>query len=389
MPTCVVCDSTKWLRLPDPCEGRSVTTAGVIMEESLGKSQCARCGFIVRTENRFVGQTKFYEENYISYYQRPGALVHDRHRYQVMAEWMKRSVPDLNPKRILDVGCGAGWSMAEVTALYPDAIVEGVEPSHSNSKAAIDAGYVVHVGKVTSEIRLPHKYDLIYAKNVLTHVVDIVDFLKGIAGLLTPTGRVVILTVDSRTPSNEFLWCDHNFSFLPNHIKDLAEKAGLVFHGYERNPDDVTILDKQIVVLGLDKSPSPQSLTTSVDGYNADKSQSLFAERSHYVELWKALRIDLDERTRGYKRIFNFGASMWTFLLAGNCPEYWNRIDSCLVDGAEGQCVGKPVVPFSTIKFTKDDVVVLGTNPRTQGNFTKKFENLDCTVLTWGQDISH
>jgi SAM-dependent methyltransferase len=385
MPNCLVCDSSSWYRIPDPCEGRAVTTAGVIMNESLGKSQCSRCGFMTRTESRFVGESKFYEENYISYYQRPGAATYDRHRYDAMAQWLQRSLSGFEPKRILDVGCGAGWSMAAMKRLYPDAIIEGVEPSHSNSKAAMEAGFTVHVGRASSKLDLSPKYDLVYAKNVLTHVVDIVDFLKGLAGLVTKNGRIVLITVDSTVPTNEFLWCDHNFSFLPFHIKALAEKAGLTFLGFEKNPDDVTILHKQIVVLALNGGAKAAGQLEWPE--EIVDSSVLLSERLEYVNKWKALRSRLDATTRSYDRVFNFGASMWTFLLAGNCPEYWDKIERCTVDGADGLCVGKIVSPFSKIDFTEGDAIVLGLNPRTQETFSKRFDGAKYDVLTWGQDI--
>lgn len=384
MFNCAVCHSNDWVRIPDPCDNRSTTTAGVLLDQSIGKSHCRHCGFVARTDGDFVGKTKFYEENYISYYQRPGAVQHDRHRYEIMAQWLRNAIGGAQPKRILDVGCGSGWSMLEMKKLYPSSAIEGIEPSTSNSSAAIEAGFPVHVTRVSSELQMEYPFDLIYAKNVLTHVVDPVDFLRNLKRLLAKDGKIVIITVDGTLPSNEFLWCDHNFSFLPEHVRMLAQAAGLHVETIEKNPDDVTILDKQLIVLTHTAETMTGAQTNLI---TPARAEALLQGRVHYVQQWKSIRDNLGKRTRNAGRVFNFGASMWTFLLAGNCPEYWANVTQCTVDGHSGRCVGKDVVPFETITFEKNDILVLGTNPRTQQTFASRFANLPCQIVTWGQDL--
>jgi tRNA G46 methylase TrmB len=85
-----------------------------------------------------LGLTDFYEKNYSLYYDRPGTHQFNWTRYRQIAEWGAHAAA-VGPKRILEVGCGRGWAMAEMSRLFPEAIVKGLEPAidqthHRNSK---------------------------------------------------------------------------------------------------------------------------------------------------------------------------------------------------------------------------------------------------------------
>src|SRR6266849_3822065 len=162
---CCVCDTDRWLPIPDPVAGRSITTAGVLLDEPLTKGQCANCGLIQRIAAAFVGESDFYEERYGNYYRRPGAQTYDAPRYEAMAQWLHVAVTDLDPASILDVGCGAGWSMMATRKRFPHSRIEGVEPSRANAALARQAGFDVHIAKI-GEGRGPQRsYDLIFANN--------------------------------------------------------------------------------------------------------------------------------------------------------------------------------------------------------------------------------
>ena len=245
---CVACGSCRWQALPDPAPGRSVSTAGIIVPQRLGKSQCMSCGLVARTVGEFLGTSGYYEEEYASYYQRPGASVFDTHRYAAMASWMKSALADFQPRSILDVGCGAGWSMDAVSKVFSGAVVEGIEPSKENSKLAQQRGLKVWPVRLEGFAETRKRYDLIYSYNVLTHVTAPTDFLAGLRDLLADGGRIIQITVDATKPSNEMLWLDHNFSFLPLHLKQLAERVSLTELVFSPNPDDASLLCKQLAM---------------------------------------------------------------------------------------------------------------------------------------------
>ena len=385
MIRCIVCGNTNWRMLPVPAAGRAITTSGVVLGESLEREQCMSCGLLRKASAKFIGNTRFYEEQYQSYYERPGAAHYDKARYAAIAAWMKSALGDFAPKSILDVGCGTGRLMALVADSYPGASIEGVEPSTDNAKQARRSGFVVYETRLGSGETLPNTYDLAYANNVFQHVIDPVSFLRDTSSQLSTSGQVVFILPDAEAPSNEMLWCDHNFSFRPSDFSALAKMIGFAVGGWQANPPDDSLLNKQLVVLRKNNSAEDIVLAPQ----NRYSVERLFELRSDYLTKWHSLDAELVRRIRGARRVFNFGASMWTWLLAGYCPRYWSRVEACLVDGEHGRCVDKAVIPPNEVAFDEDDRIVLGINPVNQTGFAEKLHPIGAQVVTWSDWIKN
>jgi SAM-dependent methyltransferase len=341
------------------------------------------CGLLQKRGRDFLGHSRFYEEQYAKYYERPGGQKYDAGRYSAMADWMKAALGDEHtPSNILDIGCGAGWQMKACQNVYKNASIEGVEPSDTNAERAREAGFTTYSMRFGGGRNLSKKYDLIYANNVLQHVVDPLSFLKDIADHLSPAGRVAMVLPDASEPSNEMLWYDHNYSFRPNDLYVLSKAAGLHLHVWQSNPEDNNLLNKQLIVLSTRASASDAILS------NSYSVKDLFERRAAYLASWQELDSVLLRRISKYNRIFNFGASMWTWLLAGYCAEYWDRVDSCLVDGEDGTCLTKTVIPTSKPTFNKGDCIVLGLNPANQSAFSKRLASNAAAVIKWSDQIN-
>lgn len=379
---CILCGNNHWRALPIPKEGRSITTAGIVIEEPLQREQCTLCGLLRKSFARFIGNGRFYEEQYENYYNRPGAGHYDKARYDAMADWMQSALGALEARSILDIGCGAGWSMAATSARFTKATIEGVEPSFGNAERARKAGFVVHSTRLGYGQMLSKKYDLVYAHNVLQHVVDPIGFLANISSHLTPGARVVFILPDADEPSNEMMWCDHNFSFRAADIALLADRTGFHVTVWQPNPANSALLNKQLVILARTDYETKLALPSSA--YSPDE---LFERRAEYFLRWRALDEELKKRVGEYKRIYNFGGSMWTWLLAGYCPIYWTRVEACLVDGAYGRVIDKTVLSPSEISLSNDDCIVLGINPANQA-FAKRRFSPDVHIVSWSDQIA-
>lgn len=377
---CIVCSCNDWRLLPIPAPGQSVTTSGIIIPEPLEREQCMSCGLLQKRGQRFVGHSLFYEEQYQSYYERPNVERFDRGRYLAMAEWMKSALGnDFTPRSILDVGCGAGWAMEAMQPIYANATIAGVEPSIANAQKARLAGFEVASTRFGSGAAPSGSYDLIYSNNVLQHITDLPGFFHDLATHLAGRGRIAMILPDATEPSNEMLWCDHNFSFRPNDLAALAETARLRLHNWQPNPPDNSLRHKQMVVL----TKADDSRTTFGFPEQAFSAAVLFERRSAYLSKWRELDSELTRRTAGHARVFNFGASMWSWLLAGYCPNYWSSVRACLVDGGTGQCIDKPVLSPPDIEFAETDCIVLGINPVSQKAVGMRFRDLLATIVTW------
>jgi hypothetical protein len=125
---CILCGGNRWRALPIPTANRSITTSSMVVEEPLQREQCMDCGLLRKALGRFLGHSQFYEEQYENYYSRPGAAHYDRAGYDAMAEWMRSALGSFEPNSILDIGCGAGWSMTATAAFYERTMIEGVSP---------------------------------------------------------------------------------------------------------------------------------------------------------------------------------------------------------------------------------------------------------------------
>lgn len=343
------------------------------------------CGLLQKKGQRFVGHHRFYEDQYRNYYERPNVERFDQGRYIAMAEWMKSALgDDFTPQSILDVGCGAGWSMKATQRIYTNAMIEGVEPSIANAQKARLAGFDVLSTRFGNGTMLSRPYDLIYSNNVLQHVTDLPGYFQDLAANLAIDGCIAMILPNATDASNEMLWCDHSFSFRPKDLLALAERAGLSVGNWQSNPPDNTLLNKQIIV--LTKSGGSR---INIDYLaRALPSDVLFEQRSLYMSKWQDLDGELTRRTAGHNRIFNFGASMWTWLLAGYCPNYWDAVSACLVDGGSGRCVDKAVASPADIEFVEGDCIVLGVNPVNQTGFEERLRGRGADIVGWADKIN-
>jgi SAM-dependent methyltransferase len=378
VPACAVCGSRSWRALPDPHEARSVTTAGLVLREPLGKAHCGDCGLAQRVRSDLVGAAgRYYEDHYRSYFERPGTAPSEQARYQATALWMQQALGGRSFQRILDVGCGRGSQLSELSKLQVDSAFAGVEPSRDAAEAARQDGWEVVDGRIEEEAgRLGH-FDLVYANNVLQHVVSPREFLGRMRSLLLPGGRLLLTCPWAGVPSNELLWADQSYSFSPEHLWRLAEQVDLRVETWAPAPPAVaSLLDKQLVVL----APGPGPHAHRAPARDAD-----FGARVEYLAAWASLDACLLERAGDGSRLLNFGASMWTHLLRGYCPRYWELVNACVIDGKPGVFMEKPLL--SSSELGPGDVVVLGTNPASQASLRSALLGRVLRTVSWDDRI--
>lgn len=379
---CIVCGSRQWLRLPDPSARRSITTSGVIIDEPLGKCQCLRCGLGQRTEYPYLGDTDFYERQYANYYERPGTEIFNQQRYADIARWVSAANGDRKPDSIVEVGCGRGWTLREMQKIYPQAKIEGIEPSLANGEEARKAGIHVVTGKLDEHHIPERQYDLVFSNHVLQHTTDPVGVLKAMGAITSNRGLVIVTIQDASNISNELLYSDQNFSFLPSHLVGIAEKAGLRVLSWKRAPDCDSLRFSQMVVCARQDSESetlPGPVPQAHDSVLAD----LYQQRVQYLEAWSSIDDHLCRKTDGHQNIYNFGAGMFSYLLAGYCEAYWNRVTSCIVDNFAGQCVGKSVLPLGQVSIGDQDCIVMGTRPNIQKQLATRLLSYGWKTVCW------
>lgn len=356
-----------------------MTTTGAILAQPLAKAQCGRCALVQRSADHLLGHTDFYEKRY-DFFERPGADRFDRPRYAAMAGWISSAVPFL-PTSVLDAGCGRGWMMEALQEVYPNARFTGIEPSEAESAHARGRGLDVLTGRVGALGAAPPRvYDLVYSTNVLEHTTAPIEFLIGLRAMLAPSGLIVITCPDASQPGSEMMFADQNFSFLPVHLGAMAAAAGLAVTARAAAPSTSPALrDKHLVVLRA----IAENTARVTPVITPDDAERLYARRCAYFEAWRACAAHLAEATGRAGRVYNFGTSTWSFLLAGYCKEYWARVHSCVIDGGAGRFIDKPVEDAGRLTPARGDAIVFGVDPAAQQRFAARFSGTEGTLVTW------
>jgi 2-polyprenyl-3-methyl-5-hydroxy-6-metoxy-1,4-benzoquinol methylase len=141
---------------------------------------------------------------------------------------------------VLDVGCASG-PLLEVLRERGHKDVLGLDVDPSRVAAATAKGLPARVGDVEAHLDLQAgHYRTIFAVDVVEHLRRPLDALEQIAGLLHPTGRLVITTGNAGSPfrflprvDEPFRDPDHIVYFTGWTLRKLLERAGLLVERME------------------------------------------------------------------------------------------------------------------------------------------------------------
>lgn len=388
MTNCVFCGADNWTRLPDPHPARSITTSGVFVEQSLGKSHCNSCGLVQRTAHPFLGLGDFYQNSYSRYYERPGTEQFNRDRYRQIALWVSAAARLAGwPTSVLEVGCGRGWTLRELREILPDVQLSGIEPSMENSEIARHSGFDVLTGTLDQAPVGDRRFDLIFSNHVLQHTIDPLRFLADHKRLLSEGGRVVVSLQDARKPSSELLFSDQNFSLTPAHLAELGDRAGLELIEMYEAPVDQPGLYLSVMAVYREKQTNRSPVVLRLP--SAEERAALLAARIAYLQDWAQLDAALLQRARSASRLVNFGAGMFSFQLACYCPEYWAVVEACIVEGQSGEFIGKSVYPAIEDFDPAVTCIGLGTRPWIQGLLAKRLQAEGYKSVRWDDLIEN
>jgi len=323
--------------------------------------------------------TDYYETDYANYYERPGAEAFHKQRYTSIWKWICDTVSINEPIRILDVGCGQGWLMDLMQETFPEAVIEGIEPSQYNVKRARERGHHVHEGRLEHIAPALAPFDLVVSTNVLQHVSNPLDFLSALSKLVSEVGVTVVTCPDGSRPNIELLWADQNLSLIPANLQRLAGKA-------LPKSQNCTICQSE-----GSSAPLPPALLMISDS-SFDKEQndfhcdidSLLQERQKFLGSIRAIDEFLTEQVKESSNVVNLGASYWSSILAAYCPNYWSLVQSCCVDDPKDQTtfLDKPVVKTADVPDTA--CVVLGITPDAQQGAVNSISKRFSRVISWG-----
>ena len=153
----------------------------------------------------------------------------------------------LRPLRILDVGCAQGTLALLLAEAGHQVVAVDLRPEFLDyARTRHEKGDVRFVSGNALELDLPGPFDLVFANQILEHLVHPVELVRGLVRLLAPGGRIVVTTPNeryfkSRLPSFRELGDParyedrqffpdgdgHFFAYTAEELRDVFRQAGL------------------------------------------------------------------------------------------------------------------------------------------------------------------
>jgi SAM-dependent methyltransferase len=145
---------------------------------------CKDCGFLT---------SEFHDLQVLrEYYGSLPTQYHQEHDQDVARyEEIKEIVEQVQPKRILDYGCGSGAFLASISGREIERY--GTELAEAASRLASDRGIII-LSEDELVSQMEHAFDVITAIDVVEHATDIVALRRLFARLLKPGGHLILLT---------------------------------------------------------------------------------------------------------------------------------------------------------------------------------------------------
>jgi len=164
---------------------------------------------------------KYYDANYTAYSDDHGTTDFDSALRTAKKFHEFRYVRINQGLRILDVGCGGGFFLRICRELGAE--IFGVEPSKHGVKTCRANAVPVFHGSLTEYIETkPLPFDLVTCNHVIEHHPRPVDFLKEMASLKTPDGKVWMSVPNASSIFSRILRYRWHSSDLPVHLHHFS-----------------------------------------------------------------------------------------------------------------------------------------------------------------------
>lgn len=261
----------------------------VLSQEEIGKVpavtvrvyECGRCGLVQLVES--LGSA-FYDDYLMTTSHSP-QMQH--YQETQVAEFVGRY--GLRGNRVIEAGCGDGAYLARLAAAGVDAV--GIEPSARFRQLALQRGFRVLAGYVTAQTPIPEgPYAAFVTRQVLEHVPDPHDFLRGIRESLVPgaPGLVEVPSLDQALEHRRFydFFPDHLTYFSDRTLRLLLEINGFVVDEVVRGMGGEYL----VATVRLDAPAGQSNLQENTDRLVAELREFLTKERlaGRRVAVWGA-----------------------------------------------------------------------------------------------------
>lgn len=387
---CLACGSAL-TALPVPHPTQSVLSDGRVILRPLAKSHCPTCGLISHLHAPDIETIRdFYDDAYDLAVE---VAPSDVPRTSAYADFLVRMFPGAPPRRVLEIGCGAGHTLDALAAAWPGADCFGYEAAPAVARAAqrVHDRVTVHQGFIEDVAEPKTGFDLVFSVNVFEHAADPVQFLTANVRQLAPGGSVVVVCPAAMPPNLELVFQDHIHTFTLQSARLLAPRAGLQVVHHEPHPDglgdfqmfEFRAQDADPVSEGL-APPATEGIVAYLDTWSGLDDALL--QRSIPG---RASDPDVSDAMPGAgsamrSRLLIFGAGEMAALLRAYAPRTWANADTLVVDDVSGaRALGLPVQALTDANPGPGDTVLIATHPRSQAAVAARLAKSGATCVTF------
>lgn len=359
-----------------PHSERSVVSDGRVLPHALRKLSCLDCGaasHVCEISERDLRTI------YTDYKLAGAAPKSDAARARVYAQWIQGEA--VAPRSILEIGCGSGALLQELSTFWPDVRCFGVDPAlpgadRSNSKIRLERGFVEDIPNDLQD------FDLIVAVNVIEHLPSPRRFLASLRSRLAPKGQIIIVCPAVDPPNVELVFYDHLYSFTVDALNSAARTTSLVTR--EGAPPPSAIGDFHMMAFEATDEPSmPMRRQNSF--------RDLCSKRQTYLRNWSNLDLTLLKRSRNVSRLVAFGGGQTAAVLRAYAPRTWERIELIVLDDTnEAWDLGTPVSGYEKAARNLDTAgILICTAPRAQKHLAERLRGDGLYPITWDDLIAN
>lgn len=359
--------------LPVPKTNRAMLSDGRILGVALEKASCLSCGLAAHISELTDDLVKAaYGESYALSTSSPLA---DKARAQNYATAL---VNNLHPaKRVLEIGCGSGSLLQEMTSRWHNSFFVGIDPALPNEIISTErTRYVRAFFDASAKGDLGETFDLIFSINVIEHVSSPAEFFALASELLTPDGQLAVICPAAYPPNVELMFYDHLRTFTADALAVTAMASGLSLVSSTGNLPQLG--DFQVAIF----SRAPQrgnTLARPIEG----NELALAKSRAAYLNAWGKLEDELLARTDDSAHIAMFGAGQMAALIRAYAPLVWGKVKLLVMDNVDDAWrLDKPVSNYveNTTKLKKYPVI-LAVSPGVQAKLAERLTKDGLTAI--------
>jgi len=174
----------------------------------------------------------FYDEMWDRYGHLDATSPAGFHRRRLIVELCRKHAP--SAKRVLDVGCGQGQLLRELSVAFPGATLSGSDVSRTSvaeTKRQNPTLEILHMDLQAADFEAAQaerlgRFDVIVCSEVVEHLPDDALAVARLSALLAPRGKLVI-TVPGGKMSRFDQLIGHQRHYSVARLRELAEGAGL------------------------------------------------------------------------------------------------------------------------------------------------------------------